>query len=87
MSTVPLIIDAIPVPLPPPVTGVPSRLDPELEGRLELELDQKVTQVGSVSPIAPPEKMVRTLERRRLELERQMLTGERPIPPDWRKVP
>lgn len=74
---------------PLPKNGIPAQLDPDQRGEGGVTLTLALSELGAVKqPVtAPPEDQVLTsLRRRRLELERQMLTGELPIPADWRKV-
>ena len=77
-----------PKPKPLPRSGIPAQLDPERSGTMSVELTQTV-RPGDVKPVtAPPaDDTLPSVRRRRLELERQMLTGELPIPSDWSKVP
>ncbi len=72
-----------------PVSGLPSILSDKLQGTMEITFSRRISQVGKVAPIKPPsaKETITDVRRRRLELERQMLTGEVRIPDDWRKEP
>lgn len=67
-----------------PKTGIPSELSSE-RGRTSLVFDQQILEVGKRQQIAAPaaHELV-DVRRRRLEIERQMITGERPLDPGWR---
>jgi len=62
-------------------SGIPRTVDRQSVGRMSLELKQQITDIGAQIAIKPPDPaQVRTnLDRQRLEVERQMLTGERPL--------
>lgn len=72
-----------------PANGIPAVLSDKLTGTMTLALSQRVDRLGEVGPIkAPPEEeTVTDVRRRRLELERQILSGERPLPEAWRPEP
>jgi len=65
----------------PPRSGIPGSVDPETVGTMSLTFSQQLVALGpkvaKVEP--PPAKSIVEVERRRLEIERQMLLGERPI--------
>lgn len=67
---------------PTPASGIPARVDSGRTGTMELQLSLRRTRVGQVPRISPPPaaRTIRDLRRRRLELERQMFSGESPIP-------
>lgn len=71
---------------PSGATGLPAPAGAgAARGRLELELEQSITELGRVGVIAAPpaEEVVAEVRGRRLELERQMVLGERPLDPAW----
>lgn len=64
-----------------PPSGIPRKLDPGATGTMKLNLSQRVTLIGKVEPIQPPPAAeVMDPRRVRLERERQMFSGEIPIP-------
>jgi hypothetical protein len=67
---------------PPPESGVPEQLDPKARGTMRLRLSQFIDQIGSVPLVSAPARRVTVSDERRLrlEIERQMVVGERPIP-------
>jgi hypothetical protein len=68
----------------PGVTGIPGELAPGERGRMRLELDQQLTAKKSLRIVAPDSaEVVTDVTRRRLEVERQMVVGERPLDPEW----
>lgn len=72
-----------------PASGIPSVVSDKLKGTMTLSLTQRVDRLGKVSAITPPaeEETISDVRRRRLELERQLFSGERSIPDDWRPEP
>jgi len=72
-----------------PASGLPAVMSDKLQGEMTIALEQKVTRVGKVALIKPPpaDQTITDVRRRRLELERQMLTGEVAVPDDWSKEP
>lgn len=67
-----------------PKTGIPRELSSE-RGGVALSFEQTISEIGKRQQIvAPPEDERMDLRRRRLEIERQMVTGERPLDPSWR---
>jgi len=72
-----------------PVSGIPAVMSDKLKGAMTIALTRRVDSLGKVKPIkAPPaEETITDTRRRRLELERQILTGERPLPKQWRPEP
>jgi len=74
---------------PLPASGIPVRLDTKKPGAMSLTFSQRITHLGQIPPIAPPpaEDILADVRRRRLELERQIFSGERPLPKSWRPVP
>lgn len=73
----------------PPRTGIPQVQSPTLTGTMTLALELEVRDIGRVPTVSPPpsEETITHPRRRRLEYERQILTGEIPIPEDWRPIP
>ena len=64
-----------------PPSGIPQQLDTRTTGTMKLELSQRVTDVGKVPAVQPPPtREVLDPRRDRLERERQMFSGEIPIP-------
>lgn len=63
-------------------TGVPKALDDRTVGKTTLVFSQEVAEVGQVAAIQPPDpaQTKTNLRRLRPEIERQILTGERPLP-------
>ncbi|MBK8481386.1 MAG: hypothetical protein IPL40_09470 [Proteobacteria bacterium] len=67
-------------------TGIPAPAGAgAARGRLDLELEQSITELGRAGVVAAPpaEEVVAAVRGRRLELERQMVLGERPLDPAW----
>jgi len=64
-----------------PRSGIPTAINRQAAGTMSLTFSQQLDALGQVPPIPPPagEEIV-AVERRRLEIERQMLLGERPLP-------
>ncbi len=62
-------------------SGIPKAIDRNATGTMELSFEQRVSELGAVKAIAPPPEAetIDNPRRVRLELERQMLTGELPI--------
>jgi len=62
-------------------SGIPQAVDRAVVGKTDLIFEQSITEVGKKIAIDPPDpkEVKRSLRRVRLELERQMLTGERPV--------
>ncbi|MCC6749012.1 MAG: hypothetical protein IT371_15235 [Deltaproteobacteria bacterium] len=77
----------VPPAVGPAPTGIPTRFAEGQAGRMTLAFEQRVSQIGNVSAVElPPAAEVAQLPPRlRLELERQMLVGERPVIPGWPK--
>lgn len=65
-----------------PPSGIPTKLAPKGHfGTMKLKLRQRVTRVGAVPAVQPPPaNQVMDVRRVRLERERQMFSGEVPIP-------
>ena len=70
-----------------PETGIPRELGIADAGRMSLDFEQRIDQLGAEQHIAaPPEDQLATRVRRlRLEIERQMVVGERPLVPKFAK--
>lgn len=66
-----------------PTTGIPRQLGTAGAGRMSLDFEQRMDQLGAEQRIeAPPKDQLATRVRRlRLEIERQMVLGERPLVP------
>ena len=66
----------------PPRSGIPKVVDPTTVGSMSLTFNQQLVALGAkvaqVDP--PPDEAIVKVERRRLEIERQMLLGERTMP-------
>ena len=64
-----------------PASGIPRAVDRAVVGRTDLVFEQNIAEVGKKVTVDPPDtkEVKRSLRRVRLELERQMLTGERPV--------
>jgi hypothetical protein len=66
----------------PPRSGIPKVVDSTTVGSMSLTFKQQLEALGAkvaqVDP--PPDEAIVKVERRRLEIERQMLLGERPMP-------
>jgi len=74
---------------PSDATGIPRLASPGgARGQLELELEQRVIDLGEAIGIAAPpaDEVVAEVRGRRLEIERQMVLGERPVDPAWRQL-
>jgi hypothetical protein len=78
-----------PAPGQDPASGIPEELDEGKRGTMELTFEQSISHLGDVEAVKPPpeEEVMDDTRRRRLELERQILSGERSVPHDWRKIP
>lgn len=70
-------------------SGIPRRFAKGKRGTMRLVFSQKLTKLGQINAIEPPpdEQIRQRVSRRRLEIERQMITGERKMlhgfhPPD-----
>jgi hypothetical protein len=65
----------------PTPSGIPSAIDRNSTGTMELVYRQRVSTIGAIKEIAPPPAAdtIDNPRRIRLELERQMLVGELPI--------
>lgn len=65
-----------------PASGIPSALDGRSVGTMTLSFRQEIRDVGQIAAIQPPDRKETraNLRRVRLEYERQILTGERPLP-------
>jgi len=74
---------------PLPASGVPTALDEGHRGTMTLALKLRVHEQGEAKPVSPPpaRETLLSVRRRRLELERQLFSGEMDIPDDWRRVP
>jgi hypothetical protein len=69
----------------PGATGIPQGFDEKRRGETSLQLTQTIEPTAAVS-IAPPTKdKIVDPYRRRLEIERQMVVGERSVDPNWSK--
>jgi hypothetical protein len=68
-----------------PRSGIPTAIDGSTVGTMSLTYRQGVEALGGKVPAIgpPPDEEVAEIRRHRLEIERQMLTGERPIPERW----
>jgi len=66
----------------PPASGIPTEVDQNTVGSMRLEFKQRVSQIGRVASIAAPpaSETIDNPRRARLEIERQMLTGETALP-------
>jgi hypothetical protein len=66
----------------PPRSGIPKAVNPSSVGTMSLTFSQEFTALGTkvaqVEP--PPDEAIVNVKRRRLEIERQMLLGERAMP-------
>lgn len=64
-----------------PRTGIPAKVDQRAVGQMKIGFRQQIADIGAKASIKPPDPAnTRVSSRRvRLELERQMLTGERPV--------
>jgi hypothetical protein len=73
----------------PQRSGIPEKLDPSASGTMELRFEQRVSQIGAVAAIATPPaaEVIDNPRRIRLEIERQMLSGELPIGDDRGALP
>lgn len=62
-------------------SGIPASLDTGTVGQSKLSFSQSITAVGDAIVIKAPEddKVKKNVRRVRLEIERQMLAGERPV--------
>lgn len=67
-------------------SGIPAAIDRDASGTMELSFEQRVSELGAVKAIAPPPEAetIDNPRRVRLELERQMLSGELPLPDEGR---
>lgn len=65
-----------------PASGIPTEIDTKTVGSTTLRFRQRIEDIGRQPAVsAPPAHMVRTgIRRNRIEIERQMLIGERPLP-------
>jgi hypothetical protein len=74
---------------PIPATGIPTKIDRDAVGTMDLAFSQRITDIGAVAKVAaPPEaETIANPRRIRLEIERQMLTGELPIGEPLRSTP
>jgi len=72
-----------------PATGIPTKIDRDAVGTMDLSFSQRITNIGAVAKVtAPPEaETIDNPRRIRLEIERQMLTGELPIGEPPRSTP
>jgi hypothetical protein len=66
-----------------PPSGIPTKLGGQ-QASATLAFEQRVT-FGAVVVAAPKPGEVIDVRRRRLEVERQIVQGERPLPPAWRE--
>ncbi|MFH1130194.1 MAG: hypothetical protein V1754_02595 [Pseudomonadota bacterium] len=69
-------------------TGIPKEMDVDRTGNMELDFWQRVSRIGKVGTIQPPppEQVLEDPKRIRLEIERQLILGEQPIPKGWKRV-
>jgi hypothetical protein len=67
-------------------SGIPAAVDRDATGTMELSFEQRVNELGAVKAIAPPPEAetIDNPRRVRLELERQMLSGELPLSDEGR---
>lgn len=65
----------------PPANGIPTKIDNATTGTMELMFSHHITDIGKVALISPPasNEIIDNPRRLRLEIERQILTGERPL--------
>jgi hypothetical protein len=65
-----------------PASGIPTAIDTKTAGSTTLSFRQRIEDIGKQPAVqAPPAHRVRAgIRRRRIEIERQMLIGERPLP-------
>ncbi|MBN1227803.1 MAG: hypothetical protein JXA79_12480 [Deltaproteobacteria bacterium] len=65
-----------------PPSGIPTIIDKQKIGTMSLNFSHDITQIGQVKLIKPPRDIyiIKNIQRRRLEWERQLILGERPIP-------
>jgi hypothetical protein len=69
-----------PVSGPLPVSGIPQKIDEKSVGTTLLRFRQRIGNIGSVAAISPPPQgEIAPYRRQRIEVERQMLLGERPL--------
>ncbi len=67
-----------------PKSGIPETLG-DTRGKAALSFEEKATLGGAVTVTPPPAKDLIDVRRRRLEVERQIVEGERPLPKGWRR--
>jgi hypothetical protein len=65
-----------------PASGIPKEIDAKTVGSTTLRFHQRIEDIGKQPALsAPVAQMVRTgIRRQRIEIERQMLIGEHPLP-------
>ena len=90
---VPLVVklDATWTFVPPkgmPASGIPTEFSAAGVGKMTLSFQQRVTTIGAIAAIVRPKKgdLVLDARRLRLEIERQIVVGERVMPSHWPKV-
>jgi hypothetical protein len=73
----------------PATTGIPGTIQRNALGTMELTYSQRITDIGKSARIDPPPEgdTIDNPRRIRLEIERQMLTGELPIAESTRSEP
>jgi|GEM_PF-5862214 hypothetical protein len=69
--------------------GLPPIVTDGRRGQMVIDFEQSITLLKDPPQISAPvaEDVLYNARRQRLEVERQMLLGERKIPKNWRKVP
>lgn len=78
--------------LPPeegaPKNGIPRQANGGKRGQMVLDFEQSITILKDSPEIIAPqgEELLYDSRRQRLEIERQMLLGERPIPKNWPRI-
>jgi hypothetical protein len=69
-----------------PASGITERVDRSQVGTMKLTFEQRVSEIGKdVTIERPPDEKIESTLRQRLEIERQILTGERPFPSSSRR--
>jgi len=68
-----------------PATGIPTDVDHKREGIMTLKYQQRVREIGKIRGLttSPPDWVIAKVRRHRLEIERQMIMGERPLSHGW----
>jgi hypothetical protein len=69
-----------------PASGIPEQVDRNQVGTMKLSFEQRVSGIGKAVTIErPSDEEIESTLRRRLEIERQILMGERPLPSALKK--